>query len=120
MIAAAQDAKETLMSNSQNPLKAKRAKPVKKRRPASSQSGAGRRQATRRSAKPPAPIKTKQATLIDLLSRSKGATLVELVNATGWQRHSVRGAISGTLKKKLGLAVTSQSTDDRGRVYRIE
>ncbi len=63
---------------------------------------------------------TKQAILIDLLNRSGGATLAELVEATGWQRHSVRGAISGTLKKKLGLAVTSQSTDDRGRVYRIE
>jgi hypothetical protein len=107
------------MSKSQKPLNTTRAKPVKKRRPSSSQAGNGRRRSAGRSTKPPLPGKTKQAILVDLLSRSNGATLAELVNATGWQRHSVRGAISGTLKKKLGLTVTSEPTDDRGRVYRI-
>ncbi len=62
---------------------------------------------------------TKQALLIDLLKRKKGATIEEIVEATGWQAHSVRGAISGALKKKLGLAVTSERVGDRGRVYRI-
>ncbi len=62
---------------------------------------------------------TKQALLIDLLKRKKGATIEEIVEATGWQAHSVRGAISGALKKKLGLAVTSEKVGDRGRVYRI-
>ena len=62
---------------------------------------------------------TKQALLIDLLKRKKGATLEEIVEATGWQAHSVRGAISGALKKKLGLAVTSERVDGRGRTYRI-
>ncbi len=62
---------------------------------------------------------TKQALLIDLLKRKKGANIEEIVEATGWQPHSVRGAISGTLKKKLGLAVTSERVGDRGRVYRI-
>jgi hypothetical protein len=62
---------------------------------------------------------TKQALLIDLLKRKDGATIDELVQATGWQAHSVRGAISGTLKKKLGLAVTSEKVEGRGRVYRI-
>jgi hypothetical protein len=62
---------------------------------------------------------TKQALLIDLLKRKKGATIDEAVAATGWQPHSVRGAISGTLKKKLGLAVTSERVGNRGRVYRI-
>ncbi len=62
---------------------------------------------------------TKQALLIDLLKRKKGATIEELVEATGWQPHSVRGAISGTLKKKLGLAVISERVGDRSRVYRI-
>ncbi len=62
---------------------------------------------------------TKQALLIDLLKRKKGATIDEAVAATGWQAHSVRGAISGALKKKLGLAVTSEKVGDRGRVYRI-
>lgn len=62
---------------------------------------------------------TKQALLIDLLKRKKGATIKEIVEATGWQAHSVRGAISGALKKKLGLAVSSEKVDDLGRVYRI-
>ncbi len=62
---------------------------------------------------------TKQALMIDLLKRKKGATIEKIVEATGWQPHSVRGAISGTLKKKLGLAVTSEKVGDRGRVYRI-
>jgi hypothetical protein len=62
---------------------------------------------------------SKQALLIDLLSRSKGATIAEAQQATGWQPHSVRGAISGNLKKKLGLAVTSEMVGRRGRVYRI-
>ena len=62
---------------------------------------------------------TKQALLIDLLKRKKGATIEKIVEATGWQAHSVRGAISGTLKKKLGLAVTSEKPGDGPRRYRI-
>ncbi len=62
---------------------------------------------------------TKQALLIDLLKRKKGATIDEAVEATGWQPHSVRGAISGALKKKLGLTVESQVTKVHGRTYRI-
>ena len=62
---------------------------------------------------------TKQALLIDLLKRKTGATLAEVVEATGWQAHSVRGAISGTLKKKLGLTVKSETVEGRGRVYQI-
>jgi hypothetical protein len=62
---------------------------------------------------------TKQALLIDLLKRKKGATIEAIVAATGWQAHSVRGAISGTLKKKLGLAVISERVGDGSRVYRI-
>ncbi len=62
---------------------------------------------------------TKQALLIDLLKRKKGATIEEIVEATGWQAHSVRGTISGALKKKLGLMVTSDPVEKRGRVYRI-
>ncbi len=62
---------------------------------------------------------TKQALLIDLLKRKKGATIEDAVKATGWQPHSVRGVISGVLKKRLGLTVTSEAVDGRGRVYRI-
>ncbi len=62
---------------------------------------------------------TKQALLIDLLKRKKGATIEKIVEATGWQPHSVRGAISGTLKKRLGLMVTSEKPGDGPRRYRI-
>jgi hypothetical protein len=62
---------------------------------------------------------TKQAMLISLLQRPEGANIAEIVAATGWQAHTARGAISGALKKKLGLAVTSAREVGRGSVYRI-
>lgn len=73
---------------------------------------------TRRSKKPAkARGGTKQQILIERLRR--GATIAELTQATGWQAHSVRGAISGTFKKKLGLAVTSEKVEGKDRVYRL-
>jgi len=48
-----------------------------------------------------------------------GATIDELVEATGWQAHSARAAISHILKKKMGLTVISEKVDGRGRVYRV-
>jgi hypothetical protein len=62
---------------------------------------------------------SKQALLVDLLRRKEGATIAQAVKAAGWQPHSVRGAISGTLKRKLGLAVISDKVEGRGRVYRV-
>jgi hypothetical protein len=62
---------------------------------------------------------TKQEALIAMLHRPQGATIEEIVAATGWQKHTVRGAISGALKKKLRLTIESQKVDGRGRVYRI-
>jgi Protein of unknown function (DUF3489) len=62
---------------------------------------------------------SKQAQLISMLRRAKGATIDEVVEALEWQPHTVRGAIAGALKKKLGLDVTSEKDDKRGRVYRI-
>ena len=61
---------------------------------------------------------SKQAQLIAMLRRAKGATIDEIVEALGWQPHTVRGAIAGALKKKLGLEVTSEKDEKRGRVYR--
>lgn len=61
---------------------------------------------------------TKQARLVEMLHRPDGATLDEMTDATGWQRHTVRGAISGALKKRLGITVTSEIDAARGRVYR--
>ena len=63
---------------------------------------------------------TKQAQLIVMLRRKKGATIAQIVEATGWQRHTVRGAFAGALKKRLGLTVVSEKVAGRGRVYRIE
>ncbi|MFW8636619.1 DUF3489 domain-containing protein [Cribrihabitans pelagius] len=62
---------------------------------------------------------TKQATLIAMLRAPDGATIAEIMAATGWQSHTVRGAMSGALKKKLGLEVTSEKVEDRGRVYKL-
>lgn len=62
---------------------------------------------------------TKQETLIEMLRAEGGATIDEIVAATGWQPHTVRGAMSGALKKKLGLHVTSEKVENRGRVYSL-
>ena len=62
---------------------------------------------------------TKQAQIIAMLGAQEGATVGEITAATGWQSHTVRGAISGVLKKKLGLAITSTKVEGRGAVYRI-
>ncbi len=62
---------------------------------------------------------TKQALLIEMLQRAGGATMAEIVAATGWQSHTVRGAMSSALGKKLGLTVLSCKDSERGRVYRL-
>ena len=62
---------------------------------------------------------TKQATLIAMLRAPDGATIEEITSATGWQSHTVRGAMAGALKKKLGLEVNSEKVEGRGRVYRL-
>ena len=62
---------------------------------------------------------TKQAQLIAMLQEQEGATIAEIAEATGWQAHSIRGAISRSLKKKLGLNVTSEKLAERGRVYKL-
>ena len=54
---------------------------------------------------------TKQAQLIAMLRRKQGATIAQIVEATGWQPHTVRGAFAGALKKKLGLTVTSEKVE---------
>jgi hypothetical protein len=62
---------------------------------------------------------TKQAVLIELLTRAEGATLPQMTEATGWQVHTVRGAMAGSLKKKLGLEITSEKQTGADRIYRI-
>ena len=57
---------------------------------------------------------TKQAQMIELLKRPEGATVEQIAEATGWQHHTIRGAISGALKKKLGLKVEATRTREVG------
>jgi hypothetical protein len=61
---------------------------------------------------------SKQEAVIAMLRRPEGATVDDVVSATGWQHHTVRGVFSGTLKKKLGLTLAS-AKEERGRAYGI-
>ncbi|MFO7854691.1 MAG: DUF3489 domain-containing protein [Paracoccaceae bacterium] len=62
---------------------------------------------------------TKQAKLIEMLRAEGGATIDEIAAATQWQSHTIRGAFAGALKKRLGLEVTSEKVEGRGRVYSL-
>jgi hypothetical protein len=63
---------------------------------------------------------TKQERLLTLLSQAEGASIEEMMQATDWQQHSVRGFLAGTVKKKLGFPLTSLKPNDGVRRYRIE
>jgi hypothetical protein len=63
---------------------------------------------------------SKAATILDLLKRKDGTTLKELMGKTGWQAHSVRGFLSGTVGKKMGLTVTSIKGEDGERTYSVK
>jgi Protein of unknown function (DUF3489) len=73
-----------------------------------------------RSARNDAREGSKTATILELLKRPGGATAKELLKATGWQPHSLRGFISGTLGKKMGLTVTSTKGEDGERSYSVK
>ena len=77
------------------------------------------RQKTAEVATPRSREGTKEAQLIAMLRRPEGATIAQVIAATGWQAHTVRGAISGALKKKRGLEVTSEKGEKGEQVYRI-
>ena len=62
---------------------------------------------------------TKQALMIEMLRAETGATIAEIAETLEWQAHTVRGAIAGALKKKLGLNITSEKADQGERIYRI-
>jgi hypothetical protein len=63
---------------------------------------------------------SKKADVIDLMRRSQGATLAEIMQLTGWQAHTVRGFVSGTLIKKLSLKVESFRSNEKERTYRVK
>lgn len=68
----------------------------------------------------PAPVRdSKIHTVVELLRRDGGADVSAISDATGWQAHSVRGAIAGHIKKKLGLTVLTEKVGGR-TIYRIE
>lgn len=62
---------------------------------------------------------TKHDQVLTLLSRCQGATIPEIMEATDWQQHSVRGFLAGTVKKKLGFTLSSSKTEGELRRYRI-
>lgn len=62
---------------------------------------------------------TKQATLIAMLRAPEGATIDEIATALQWRPHTARGALAGALKKRLGLTITSEKVENRGRVYKL-
>ena len=74
---------------------------------------------SRNGTKPASGKQTKQQTCLDLLGRREGATIEDLEEATGWQKHSVRGFLAGAVKKKLGLTLVSEKPDAGPRRYRI-
>ena len=63
---------------------------------------------------------TKQERMLSLLNRTEGASVAEMMQATNWQQHSVRGFLAGTVKKKLGFSLTSAKPEDGLRRYHIE
>jgi hypothetical protein len=90
-----------------------RAKSGSKPRPAPASNGAA-------TAREPKELVTKHDRVLTLLSRRNGTTIPEMMEATGWQQHSVRGFLAGTVKKKLGFTLTSSKTEGELRRYRIE
>ena len=62
---------------------------------------------------------TKSEKIVRLLKRPSGATITDLQKVTGWQAHSIRGFLSGTIKKQMGLDVTSEKSENGERRYRI-
>jgi hypothetical protein len=67
----------------------------------------------------PEPRNSKKAQIVALLKRDQGASIDQLVLITGWQKHSVRGFLSGTMRKKMGLKIVSFKNDQGARTYRI-
>ena len=96
--------------------KVRSSKPAASKRPAKSIAHANKPKHRQR---PTARKGTKTAKILALLQRPSGASLQELRKATGWQAHSVRGFLSGAVKKKMGLRIDSAPRDDGERPYRL-
>ena len=90
-----------------------------RRRSIARKTGKSRAQSAHVLSKPATGPSTKHARIIAMLRTPAGTTIASLVTATEWQQHSVRGFLSGVVRKKLGLNLVSEQTD-KGRVYRIK
>jgi hypothetical protein len=93
-------------------------KTASRRAPAAPTTGPRRREATLVQPPVEGPV-TKYAQLLQLLNRPEGASIEDMMQATHWQQHSVRGFLAGTVKKKMGLALTSSKAEGDVRRYRI-
>jgi hypothetical protein len=111
---------ESQTSSPKNEPAGKSKRRSKDKRPEKKSQRSPRTKAHRKGEHPAAPGKdTKQAKLIAMLSRPSGATIEQMAKTLGWQHHTVRGAIAGALKKKLGLNIASEKNTAGKRVYRV-
>ena len=105
--------------------KSKRAEPIErtdhlKPEPTRSKKyGSNARRSPNSASEPIGDSKAKHERLLTLLRQPNGTTIEDMMTATGWQQHSVRGFLAGTVKKKLGLSLTSIKSEGEARHYRI-
>ena len=92
--------------------------PAPQAAPAAPRKGKAAKAATAKDATPTTRDGSKKAIVLDMLKRPDGASLKDIMDATSWQAHSVRGFISGSLTKKMGLNVESFKREDGERAYR--
>jgi hypothetical protein len=93
--------------------------PARQAAPVAPKKAKAAKRATREAGAPTAREGSKKAQVLELLRRPEGATLADIMTATGWQAHSVRGFISGGLGKKMGLKVESSKRQNGERAYQI-
>ena len=94
-------------------------KPATAKRAAKKKTSKSKAAGTSAAATPPASRGSKTAACLGLLRRTSGASLPELMAATGWQAHSVRGFLSGTVRRKMGLTLVAEDGSDGVRRYRV-
>ncbi len=110
-------AKKTPPAKAAKQRSRKKAPPGVPSKPKRSRSASCARDSRQAAKQPLKPKQTKSATVLALLRRAGGATLTELMSATGWQAHSVRGFLSGTVRKRLNLTLQSKATDSVRRYW---
>ena len=92
---------------------------IRSKQPKPGNARASKRKVTPAKTAAPTRADSKQARLIAMLRAPAGATIAKIVKTFGWQPHTVRGVLSGALKKKLGLTINSEKAEGGERVYRI-